>query len=39
MALTDITTIKPSGGSIFLVALPLVMFIFFFTQPKQSDVS
>lgn len=38
MALTDIPTIKPSKEEVFLIALPLVIFIFFFTQPKQSDM-
>ncbi|MDQ0157709.1 hypothetical protein J2S07_004056 [Robertmurraya andreesenii] len=38
MALTDIPTVRPSSGTIFLIALPIVIFIFFFTQPKSSDV-
>jgi hypothetical protein len=38
MALTDIPTIKPPEGSLFLIAISLGIFIFFFTQQKQSDV-
>ncbi|TWI53315.1 hypothetical protein IQ10_03450 [Halalkalibacter nanhaiisediminis] len=34
MALTDIQTIKPSKSGIFLLALPLIVFIFFFTQQE-----
>ncbi len=34
MALTDIPTIQPSKNGVFLLALPLIIFIFFFTQPK-----
>ncbi|WP_281172451.1 hypothetical protein [Ectobacillus panaciterrae] len=37
MALTDIPTIKPPEGLIFLTAISLVTFIFFFTQPKPGD--
>jgi hypothetical protein len=37
MSLTDIPTISPSKGGVFLIALPIVLFIFFFTQPKTSD--
>ncbi|SUV07022.1 Uncharacterised protein [Priestia megaterium] len=38
MSLTDVPTVRPSEKSIFLIALPLIIFIFFFTQPKASDV-
>jgi len=38
MSLTDIPTVRPSETSVFLIALPLIIFIFFFTQPKASDV-
>ena len=38
MSLTDIPTISPSKGSTFLIALPIILFIFFFTQPKESDI-
>ncbi|WP_269431490.1 hypothetical protein [Domibacillus indicus] len=34
MALTDLPAIRPSTNTIFLVALPIVLFIFFFTQFK-----
>ncbi|EKN64565.1 hypothetical protein M670_01617 [Schinkia azotoformans MEV2011] len=37
MALTDIPTLQPSKGSIFLIALPLVIFIFFFVKSKKED--
>lgn len=37
MALTDIPPIHSSTGGIFLTALPIILFIFFFTQPKESD--
>lgn len=37
MALSDLPTIKPSKTSIFLIALPLTLFIFFFTQDKKID--
>lgn len=37
MALTDLPTFKPSKGGTFLIALPIILFIFFFTQPKESD--
>lgn len=38
MALTDLPTIKGANKtSLFLIALPIVIFIFFFTQDK--DVS
>ena len=37
MSLTDIPAISPSTVGIFLIALPIILFIFFFTQPKQSD--
>lgn len=35
MALTDIPAITPSTNGVFLLALPLIIFIFFFTQPKE----
>lgn len=34
MALTDIPTIQPSKSGVFLLALPLIIFIFLFTQSK-----
>ncbi|WP_281175879.1 hypothetical protein [Domibacillus tundrae] len=37
MALTDTPTIRPSKGSLFLVALPIIIFILFFTQFKSPD--
>lgn len=39
MALTDLPTIEPSKGGIFLFLLSIAVFIFFFTQAKESDVS
>jgi hypothetical protein len=39
MSLTDLPTVKPSEGWIFLFLIGLVIFIFFFTQPKASDVA
>ncbi|EGK13300.1 hypothetical protein ACFQ49_04215 [Kroppenstedtia eburnea] len=39
MALTDLPAIKPSKGVNFLFTAFLVVFIFFFTQPKSTDVS
>ena len=38
MALTDFPTIKPTDTQVYLIALALATFIFFFTQPKVSDV-
>lgn len=38
MSLPDIPTVRPSETSIFLIALPLIIFIFFFTHPKASDI-
>ncbi|WP_264760437.1 hypothetical protein [Neobacillus rhizosphaerae] len=38
MSLTDFPTISPSTGGVFLIALPIILFIFFFTQPKESDM-
>lgn len=35
MALTDIPSIMPSKNGVFLLALPLIIFIFFFTQSKE----
>lgn len=35
MALTDIPTIQPSKNGVFLLAISLITFIFFFTQPKE----
>ena len=37
MSLTDLPTVKPSETSVFLIALPLIIFIFFFTQFKTTD--
>jgi|UPI0003A803AE hypothetical protein len=37
MALTDLPTVKLSKGGTFLIALPIILFIFFFTQHKESD--
>ncbi len=39
MALTDLPTIQLSKGEIFLLLISIAIFIFFFTQPKESDVS
>ncbi len=38
MALTDIPSINPSKSGVFLLALPLIIFIFFFTQPKEEII-
>lgn len=35
MALTDIPTVRPSSGTIFLIALPIVIYIFLHTAEKQ----
>ncbi|MDM5200813.1 hypothetical protein QUF79_22580 [Fictibacillus enclensis] len=37
LSLTDIPTVRPAKAGVFLLALPLIIFIFFFTQPKPSD--
>ncbi|MFB9761650.1 MULTISPECIES: hypothetical protein [Bacillaceae] len=39
MSLTDLPTIKPSETTIFFMAVLIISFIFFFTQPKASDVA
>lgn len=39
MSLTDLTTIKPSKNQIFLTAIALAFFLFFFTQAKETDTS
>jgi hypothetical protein len=39
MFLTDLPTIKPSDSQIFLLALVVGIFIFFFTERKESDAS
>lgn len=38
MALTDIPSIKPSENGVFLLGLSLIIFIFFFTHPKEEIV-
>ncbi len=38
MALTDIPSINPSKNGVFLLALPLIIFIFFFTQSKEEII-
>ncbi|MEH7383697.1 hypothetical protein V7138_24790 [Bacillus sp. JJ1533] len=37
MSLTDLPTIKPSDNQIFLMALAVGVFLFFFTERKESD--
>ncbi|WP_281176830.1 hypothetical protein [Priestia koreensis] len=39
MALTDLPTVKTPPGSAFLIALPIIVFVFFFTQFKSADVA
>jgi hypothetical protein len=39
MSLTDLPTFEPSKGEIFLFLLSIAIFIFFFTQHKESDAS
>ncbi|MHC0038550.1 hypothetical protein [Pseudoneobacillus sp. C159] len=39
MFLTDLPTIKPSDSQIFLMALAIGVFIFFFTERKESDTT
>ncbi|MGF6950622.1 hypothetical protein QF028_003127 [Neobacillus sp. B4I6] len=39
LSLTDLPTFEPSKAEIFLFLLSIAIFIFFFTQPKESDVS
>ncbi|HEY2420301.1 MAG TPA: hypothetical protein VGI04_02740 [Neobacillus sp.] len=38
MSLTDLPTIQPSKGGVFLLLLSIAIFIFFFTKPKEGDV-
>ncbi|WP_157081450.1 hypothetical protein [Neobacillus soli] len=38
MSLTDFPTVTPGAAGVFLIALPIILFIFFFTQPKESDM-
>ncbi|WP_286163830.1 hypothetical protein [Bacillus sp. AFS088145] len=37
MALTDIPTVRPTDTQVFLMAISVISFIFFFTQRKASD--
>ncbi|WHY81799.1 hypothetical protein [Siminovitchia fortis] len=37
MALTDVPTIKPSKGALFIVAVLLGAFLFFGTETKPAD--
>lgn len=37
MFLTDFPTIKPSDSQVFVIALSIILFIFFFTERKESD--
>ncbi|WP_268876040.1 hypothetical protein [Gottfriedia luciferensis] len=37
MSLTDIPTVRPTDTQIFLMAISVITFIFFFTQRKPSD--
>lgn len=37
MSLTDLPTVRPSDSQIFLIALSVIIFIFFFTERKESD--
>ncbi|WP_280635566.1 hypothetical protein [Bacillus sp. 165] len=39
MALSDLPTIKPPKGVVFLSAVALSALVFFFTQPKSEDAS
>jgi hypothetical protein len=38
MALNDLPTIRFSKNGVFLLALPIIFFIFFFTQEKQGEM-
>ncbi|MFD4706203.1 hypothetical protein ACFWM3_15225 [Gottfriedia sp. NPDC058432] len=37
MSLTDIPTVRPTDTQVFLMAISVISFIFFFTQRKPSD--
>ncbi|SDM71377.1 hypothetical protein [Bacillus sp. OK048] len=37
MSLTDFPTVKPTENQIFIIALSIIIFIFFFTERKESD--
>ncbi|MFB7139767.1 hypothetical protein ACFCYN_08960 [Gottfriedia sp. NPDC056225] len=37
MALTDIPTVRPTDTQVYLMAISVITFIFFFTQRKSSD--
>ncbi|MFP5111527.1 hypothetical protein ACSU64_03955 [Bacillaceae bacterium C204] len=37
MSLTDFPTIKPTDSQVFVIALSIILFIFFFTERKESD--
>ena len=37
MSLTDLTTIRPTKNQIFLTAIAIAFFLYFFTQAKETD--
>ncbi|WP_257131694.1 hypothetical protein [Bacillus sp. AFS017336] len=37
MALTDLPTVRPTDTQVYLMAISVITFIFFFTQRKPSD--
>ncbi|KIL45224.1 hypothetical protein [Jeotgalibacillus soli] len=37
MALSDLPSFSPSKETLFLIGAPILIFIFFFTQIKESD--
>ncbi|MEH7251866.1 hypothetical protein V7111_07045 [Neobacillus niacini] len=37
MSLTDLPTFKPTDNQIFIVAISIIFFIFYFTERKESD--
>ncbi|MDR7235737.1 hypothetical protein J2Y02_000342 [Neobacillus drentensis] len=39
LSLTDLPTFEPSKAEVFLFLLSITIFIFFFTQSKESDIS
>lgn len=39
MSLTNIPTFQPSKYEVFLLALPLIIFIFFFLESREEDIA
>ncbi|WP_269429913.1 hypothetical protein [Bacillus sp. FJAT-27231] len=39
MALANLPTFYPSKSEVFLIALPLIIFIFFFLEPRAEDTA